>query len=204
MRMNHASLALLAGLVVAAPAIRAQTPPVRVRATIETVDGNTLKLKARDGHELSVALAPDAKVVGVTKAELGDIKTGSFIGCAAVPQPDGTLKALEVTVFPPEMKGTGEGSYGWDLTPTSTMTNGTVGNLVVSSGRVMTVTYKGNGEGEKKIFVPEDVPIVSLELAGKSLLVAGAHVLVVPMPGPDGTLTANRINVGEHGTVPPM
>lgn len=204
MHIKYAPLALLAGLAVAAPAGHAQTPPTRVRATIEAVDGNTLKLKARDGHELTVALTPDARVVGVAKADLNDIKTGSFIGCAAIPQPDGTLKALEVTVFPPAMKGTGEGSYGWDLTPTSTMTNGTVGSLVVSSGRVMTVSYKGQGEGEKKIFVPEDVPIVSLEIADKSLLVAGAHVLVVPTPGPDGTLTASRINVGEHGTVPPM
>ena len=202
MPTHRIALALLAATSLAGSAL-AQTPPVRVRATIEAVDGDTLTLKARNGDEMKVALTPDAKVVGVTKADIGAIKSGTFIGCAAIPQPDGTLKALEVTVFPASMNGTGEGSYAWDLGPTSTMTNGTVGDLVVSEGRVMTVSYKGGGE--KKIFVPEDVPIVSLEPSNDhTLLKAGAHVLVVPTKAADGTLTASRINVGENGTVPPM
>ena len=139
---------------------------------------------------------------GVTKAAIGDIKSGTFIGCAAVPQPDGTLKALEVTVFPASMNGTGEGSYAWDLTPTSTMTNGTVSGVVVSNGRVMTVNYQG---GEKKIYVPRDVPIVRLQPENDhSLLKPGAHVLVMPAKAADGMLSAGRINVGENGTVPPM
>ncbi len=202
MPTHRIALALLAATSLAGSAL-AQTPPMRVRATIEAVDGDTLTLKARNGDEMKVALTPDAKVVGVTKADIGAIKSGTFIGCAAIPQPDGTLKALEVTVFPASMNGTGEGSYAWDLGPTSTMTNGTVGDLVVSEGRVMTVSYKGGGE--KKIFVPEDVPIVSLEPSNDhTLLKAGAHVLVVPTKAADGTLTASRINVGENGTVPPM
>ena len=197
------TLVLAAGLSLTAAASYAQTtPPMRIRATIDKVDGNVLDLKARDGHEVTVTLTGDVKVVGVTKSTVAEIKPGSFIGTAAVPQPDGTLKALEVTVFPPSMKGTGEGNYGWDLGSNSTMTNGTVGDLVVSNGRTMTVNY--NGTGEKKITVPDDVPIVSLEPSDRSLLVVGAHVIVVPTKAADGTLTANRISVGENGTVPPM
>ena len=203
MLTRRIAFTLLATSALAAGPAIAQTPPMRVRATIEAVDGNTLSLKERNGQEMKVALTPDAKVVGVTKAAIGDIKKGTFIGCAAVPQPDGTLKALEVTVFPASMNGTGEGSYAWDLGPTSTMTNGTVGDLVVSEGRTMTVSYKGGGQ--KKIYVPDDVPIVSLEPTNDhSLLKPGAHVLVVPTKAADGTLTASRINVGENGTVPPM
>jgi hypothetical protein len=205
LRMNkRIVLALAAGLTLAGGGAFAQAPApaARVRATIEKVDGNTLTLKARDGQEIVVMLAADAKVIGVSKAKVADIKPGSFIGSAAIPGPDGTLKALEVTVFPPSMNGTGEGHYGWDLGSNSTMTNGTVGDLVVSDGRTMTVKYS-NG-GEKKIVVPDDVPIVSLEPADRTLLVAGAHVLVVPMKGADGMLTASRINVGVNGTVPPM
>lgn len=190
--------ALTGGVAFAQPA----PAPARLRATIDSVDGSTLNLKARDGHMVKVVLTPDVKVVGVSKAQLSDIKSGTFIGSAAIPQPDGTLKALEVTVFPASMNGTGEGNYAWDLGNNSTMTNGTVGDLVVSSGRTMTVKYKGGGE--KKITVPEDVPIVMLEPADKSLIKAGAHVLVVPTKAADGTLTASRINVGENGTVPPM
>jgi hypothetical protein len=203
--MKHTSTLLMvaASLSLAAGATLAQsTPPMRIRATIEKVDGNTLSLKARDGHDVTVTLAPDAKIVGVTTAQVTAIKPGSFIGTAAIPQPDGSLKALEVTVFPPSMNGTGEGSYAWDLGGNSTMTNGTVGDLVVSNGRTMTVKY--NNAGVKKIVVPDDVPIVSLEPSDRSLLEVGAHVIVVPTKGADGTLTASRISVGEHGTVPPM
>ncbi len=149
-----------------------------------------------------VKLTDDVKVVAVSKADIADIKSGSFIGSATVPAADGTLRALEVTVFPPAMNGTGEGHYAWDLAPNSMMTNGTVGDLVVSDGRTMTVKYSGGGE--KKIVVPADVPIVSLMMADRSLLVAGAHVIVAPTKAADGSLSASRINVGANGTVPPM
>jgi hypothetical protein len=189
-------LSLLAGGAMAQPA-----PAARVRATITAVDGNALSLTARNGDKLMVVLTPDVRVIAVATAKLADIKPGSFIGSAAIPQADGSLKALEVTVFPPAMNGTGEGHYDWDLGKTSTMTNGTVGDLVVSSGRVMTVKYKG---GEKKIVVPDDVPVVSLEPGNVKMLTPGAHVLVVPVKAADGTLSASRINVGKDGTVPPM
>ena len=194
-------LSLIGGVAYAQPA----PAPTRIRGTITKIDGNTMTVKPRTGADVVVMLTDDVKVVGVKKGQLTDIEKGSFIGSATIPQPDGTQKALEVTVFPPSMKGAGEGSYGWDLGANSTMTNGTVGDLVVSSGRVMTVHYNGNGMGEKKIFVPEDVPIVILTPdASKTLLTAGAHIIVVPTKAADGMLSANRVSVGENGIVPPM
>ncbi len=192
------ALAAWAGLSLAA---HAQAPQTRLRATIEAVDGDTLHLKERSGERLAVTLSPDAKVVGVSQAGIGDIKPGSFIGSAAAPQPDGTLQALEVHVFPPSMNGTGEGSYAWDLTPGSTMTNGTVSGLVAVHGRTMTVSYNG---GEKTITVPQDVPIVSLAPTDRAQLTVGAHVVLAPVKGADGMLAASRINVGLNGAVPPM
>ncbi len=202
--MNRRSLlALVAVLSAAGGATMAQAPaPARIRGTVATVDGNTLHLKTRANADVTVTLTDDAKVVAIKTAQVGDIKPGSFIGTAAVPLPDGSLKALEVHVFPPSMNGTGEGHYDWDLGAGSTMTNGTVGDLVVSEGRTMTVKY-GNG-GEKKIVVPDDVPIVSMEPADRKLLTPGAHVVVLPTKAADGTLTANRVSVGVNGTVPPM
>jgi hypothetical protein len=191
------ALSLLAGVALA------QTPPAaRIRGTIETVDGNMLTLKTRAGDAVTVTLAPDAKVAGLAAATLDAIKPGSFIGSAAVTQPDGTLRALEVAVFPPSMNGTGEGHYGWDLLPNSTMTNGTVGAFTGVAGRTMTVKY--GADGEKTIEVPDGVPVVRIEPAGRELVKPGAHVVLAPLKGPDGILTAARITVGENGLVPPM
>ena len=192
-----AGLAFTAGIAVAQPA-----PSNRIRATVEKVDGNVLTLKPRSGPDVTVTLTDPLMVTGVAKAQVSDIKPGSYIGTAAVPQPDGTLRALEVTVFPPAMNGAGEGHYPWDLGSTSTMTNGTVGDLVTSNGRTMTVKYKGE---EKQIVVPDDVPIVVLNPgAPRSLIQPGAHVIVQPTKAADGALSANRINVGENGITPPM
>ncbi len=201
-----AGLSLAGGIAFVQPAAaQPAAAPTRIRGTIAKLDGDMMTVKPRSGAEVVIKLADDIKVVGVKQAKLSDIEKGSFIGTATVPQPDGTQKALEVTVFPPSMKGTGEGSFAWDLGSNSTMTNGTVGDLVVSNGRTMTVHYNGNGVGEKKIFVPDDVPIVLLNpMADKSLIKVGAHILVSPAKAADGTLSASRINVGENGTVPPM
>ena len=189
-----AGLALLSGSAFAQPA----SPPMRVRGTIEKVDGNTLTIKPRAGADITVKLTDNAGVVGVKEAKPGDIKPGAYIGTASVPGKDGD-EAMEVTVFPASMNGTGEGSFPWDLGSNSTMTNGTV---VAADGRTMTVKY---GANEKKITVPADVPIVLLSPgADKSLIKAGAGVVVQPTKAADGTLTANRITVGENGVVPPM
>src|SRR5437879_2700070 len=103
---------------------------VRVRGTIERVDGQTLLIKARDGAELKVVLADDAVVVGIVKASLADIKPGSFVGVTGMPQPDGSQKAVEVHIFPEAMRGTGEGHRPWDLGSQSTMTNANVAQIV--------------------------------------------------------------------------
>ncbi len=198
-------LSFAAALAITMGALAQPTPaPTRVRGTVTTTDTASLGIKTRDGRDVTLALAADLRVVAVSKADIANVEPGSFIGCTAVPGPDGMLKALEVHVFPPSMKGTGEGSYAWDLGSNSTMTNGTVGNLVVSSGRVMTVHYDGNGTGEKKILVPEDVPIVSMQPADRALLAPGAHVIATVIKAADGSMVASRVNVGVNGTIPPM
>jgi hypothetical protein len=179
----------------------AQTPPSRVRATIDSVSATTMTVTPRNGSPTVIALPPEVHISGITIAKIDDIKPGSYIGTAAAPQPDGTQKALEVHVFPPSMVGAGEGFRPWDSAPNSTMTNGTVGDLVGSKGRTLTVKYKG---GEKTVIVPDDVPIVSIEPGTRALLTPGAHVIVFASKGADGSLTAISVNVGEKGLTPPM
>jgi hypothetical protein len=173
----------------------------RVRATIEAVNGNNLSLTTRTGDKLTVSLAPNVAVVAIVPVRLEDIKQGSFIGCAAMPEPDGTQRALEVHVFPESMRGTGEGYRPFDLQPQSTMTNGTVGALTGTIGRTLTITYQG---GKQTIVVPPDTPVVTYEPGSPALLVPNAHVIVMGRRTPDGNMTATRISVGKDGLVPPM
>ena len=175
--------------------------PVRLRGKIDTVSGDSLHLTLRDGDKASVVLPANVRVTWLTAAKPGDIAKGSYIGTAAMPQPDGTLRALEVQVFPPSMRGVGEGSRPFDVAPGSTMTNGTIGSMVSANGRTLTVTYKG---GEKKIFVPDGVPFVSYAPADRSALTQNANVLVNVTRAPDGTMTANSVLVGQNGLVPPL
>jgi hypothetical protein len=194
----------LAGLFVAGllPIAAAQEPPVRVRGTIERVDGDVYVVKARGGTELKVKLADNATVVALIKASLADIKQGSYVGVAGLPQADGSQKALEVHIFPESMRGVGDGHRGWDLQPSSTMTNGNVEQTAASSdGQVLTLKYK---DGEKKIVVPPDTPIVVYVPGDKSELKAGAPIFIsAAVKQPDGTLQAPRVNVG-RGVAPPM
>ena len=197
-------LTLLGSLSIACGAASAQTPapgPARIRGTVDAVTTEGLDLTTRSGAKMHVVLPATFRVVSVIKAKIGDVEPGSYIGSAAAPQPDGTLRALEVTVFPPTMKGAGQGSYAWDLGPTTSMTNGSVGKLETTNGRTMTLDY---GSGEKKIVIPDDVPIVALALADRNVIVAGAHVIVNGTRGADGTVTAGSVNVGKDGLVPPM
>lgn len=179
-----------------------QTPPTRVRGTVQKLDGNVLTVKTREGKTEQINLADNFGVIGVVKAKRSDIANGKFIGTAAKPQPDGTLQALEVVVFPDNMRGFGEGHYPWDLAPESTMTNATVADVVKDvKGEVMTVRYK---DGEKKIVVPKKAPIVTLVPADKSAVKKGAHVFITAQKQADGSLAAPRVAVGLKGTVPPM
>ena len=196
----RATLALVAAL--AATSALAQAPQtVRLRGTIEKVDGNTVVAKSDKGDELKINLADKMLVVGVVKASLADIKDGDFIGSGAMPQPDGSQKAIEVHIFAESMRGTGEGFRAWDGAPNSTMTNGTVGTTVTGvDGPVITVKYK---DGEKKITVTPDVPIVRFEVADMSAIKPGAAFTVVAATKqPDGSFNINRINVGREGVVP--
>jgi hypothetical protein len=202
--MSIASRTLIAAAMVAATAATsasAQQQTVRLRGVIEKLDGNTLMVKSRDGAELKLNLADKLLVVGVVKASMADIKDGSFIGSGAMPQPDGSQKAIEVHIFAESMRGTGEGFRPWDGAPNSTMTNGTVGTTVTSvDGPVVTVKYK---DGEKKIIVTPDVPIVRFEIGDKSALKPGAAFTVLrAVKQPDGGFDVDRINVGRDGVVP--
>ncbi|MEA2871901.1 MAG: hypothetical protein QOH67_1877 [Hyphomicrobiales bacterium] len=191
----------IALLLAAAPMAVAQEQTVRVRGTIDRVEGDTYIVKARSG-EVKVKLPDNVMVVALTKASLADIKQGSYVGVAGMPQADGSQKALEVHIFPEAMRGTGDGHRGWDLQPSSTMTNGAVEQTAASAdGQVLTLKYK---DGEKKIVVAPDTPIVVYVPGEKSELKAGASIFIsAATKTPDGTLTTPRVNVG-RGVAPPM
>jgi hypothetical protein len=199
MRIIFAVVAALA-----ATTALAQTPgTVRLRGVIESVDGNTVLAKSDKGDALKLNLADKMVIVEVVKASIADIKDGSFIGSGAMPQPDGTQKAIEVHIFPESMRGTGEGFKPWDGAPNSTMTNGTVGAIATVTGiagPVITVKYKN---GDKQIIVGPDVPIVRFETGDMSAVKPGvAFTVVAAVRQPDGSFNINRISVGRDGVVP--
>ena len=173
---------------------------VRVSGTVTAVDGSVLTVKGRDGAEQKIRLKDNADVFGVAKATLADIKPGAFIGVGAMPQPDGSQRAIRVTIFAETQRGTGEGHRPWDR-PNTTMTNATVDQMVKSvDGEVLTVKYKG---GEKKIVVPPDATILAYVVSDRNELKPGANIRIVrALKQPDGTLEADRVNVGRGGVTP--
>ena len=180
----------------------AQAPQiVRLRGTIEKVDGNALVAKSDKGDEFKINLADKTQVIDVEKASMADIKEGAFIGSGAMPQPDGSQKAIEVHIFPEAMRGTGEGFRAWDGAPNSSMTNGTVGAAVTGvNGPTVTVKYK---DGEKNIVVGPDVPIVKYEIGSMGDVKPDvAFTVVAAAKQPDGSFNVSRINVGVNGVVP--
>lgn len=183
------------------PAWAQATRAVRYRATIDAVAPGSLSLITRAGQQLSMAFASDTVILAIVPMKLEDIRPGAYIGAAAMPQPDGTQRALEVHVFPENLRGTAEGHGPYDLKPRSTMTNGTVGAVTGDQGRTFTVTYQ---DGAKTIVVPPDTPVVTFEPGSPALLVPGAHVIVMGIEASDGSLSATRILVGKDGLVPPM
>ncbi|HYS49785.1 MAG TPA: DUF5666 domain-containing protein [Xanthobacteraceae bacterium] len=211
--MSHTALKRLLGTIglaaiLAASAAWAPTawgqdaPPVRVRGTIERVDGPTYIVKARDGAELKITVADNPQIAGIVKASLSDIKQGSFVGVTAMPQADGGLSALEVHIFPEAMRGTGEGHYPWDLQPKSTMTNANVEQVVSAvDGQTLTLKYK---DGEKKILVPANTPIVTYVKGDKDDLKPGAKVFIIAVKQADGSLQGRAWRVGRDGLTPPM
>jgi hypothetical protein len=188
-------------LLFATTAAWAQQPQTqRVKGTIEKIDGNTLTVKPKDGAAVSVTLADNVQVVGVAKASMADIKEGSYIGSGAMPQADGSQKAIEVHIFADVQRGTGDGHRPWDGAPNSTMTNGEVGTSVSGvDGPVLTVKYKG---GEKKIVVGPNTPIVKYIVSDKGELKPGASINITnAVKKPDGTFEAARVQVGRDGLV---
>ena len=194
--------ALAVGLA-AATSFAQQPPTVRVRGTVEAVDGPMLTVKARDNAMLKVKMADNVAVRGIVKASLSDIKDGSFIGVTGMPQADGSQKAVEIHIFPEAMRGTGEGHRPWDLQPGSTMTNATVAQMVKSvDGDVITLKYK---DGEKKIIVTPQTVIVTYLPGDRSELKPGAKIFIAAaVKKEDGTLEAAAISVGRDGLTPPM
>jgi hypothetical protein len=180
-----------------------QPPTVRIRGTIEAVDGPLLSIKSRDGSDLKVRVTDNVAVFGVARTELSEIKEGSYIGVTAMPEPDGIQKAIAVHIFPESQRGAAEGFRPWDLRANSTMTNATVAETVKGTeGQNILVKYK---DGEKKVVVPPGTPIVTFVAGDKSELKPGAKIIIFgAAQKEDGTLEANRVNVGRDGIAPPM
>jgi hypothetical protein len=202
--MRCALVAALTILSALATVAWAQQPPsVRIRGTIESVDGAVLTIKSREGADMQVRMTDNVAVFGVAKTSLSEIKPGSYIGVSAMPEPDGTQKALAVHIFPESQRGAAEGFRPWDLRPNSTMTNATVAETVAGNdGQNILVKYK---DGEKKVVVPPDTPIVTFVVGDRSEVKAGAKIIIFgAVKKDDGMLEANRVNVGRDGITPPM
>jgi hypothetical protein len=174
---------------------------LNIRGSVVNLAGSTLKVKTREGETVDVALADDWQVASVANAKVSDIKPGDYVGIASLPKEQGGDGALEVLIFPPALKGAGEGSFGWDLKPNSSMTNATVADAVKDvDGRTVTVSYHGK---EKKISIPDGTPVVTIAPATKEDLVAGVVVFIPTEKASSGTV-AHRVIVGKNGVVPPM
>lgn len=193
-----------------APFILAQSEapkgkPVTIRGKISAVEGQNLKVTTSAGDVL-VRVPEGTRVGGVTAAKLSDITANTYVGTTATKQPDGTLRALEVHIFPEQARGTGEGQRPWDLTPGSTMTNANVETIQQTSvekvqGELLTLKYKG---GDAKVFIPPGTPIVKNVPGDRKLLAAGVGVYIPAVRGDDGTITATRVTAGVNGVMPPM
>lgn len=182
----------------------AQQPPTpsRVRGSIEAVKGDVLEVKSRGGEDYALRMTPDIRIVGIVKIALSDIKVGAFIGTTTVPGEGGLQNAVEVHVFPENMRGTGEGSRPYDLRPNSSMTNATISESVVGNdGHTLMIKYK---DGEKKVLVSQETPVVTYVPADRSDLKPGAKIIAFMKKLPDGSFETNRVSVGRDGLTPPM
>ena len=196
--------ALVAGFTVAS--VSAQAQNVRVRGTIEKVDGDLLTVKTREGSDLNLKLKDNASVRGVVKASLADVKAGALVGITSMPQADGSLKAVEIHIFPAGLN-VNQNHFPWDLMPNSLMTNGRVETSVAAvDGQVLTVSYKAGEKPaeEKKITVTPQTIIAGYTPATKADLKVGQKIFVANAPKlPDGTLDVASISYGKD-IAPPM
>jgi hypothetical protein len=179
-----------------------QAQTVRVRGTIEKVDGNVLLVKSREGQNLTVKMPDNVRFTATTKASLADLKPNTYIGVTAMPQADGSQKAIAIHIFRESQRGTGEGHRPWDLEPGSTMTNASVDTSVAGvDGQVVTVKYK---EGEKKVIVTPQTVIVRYVDGDRSELKTGVRVFLNnATKNSDGTIEAPTVTYGRD-VAPPM
>jgi hypothetical protein len=176
---------------------------LRIRGTIEAIEGPVYVVKNRDGAEVKVTVTDPQLYVAIVKSTMNDIKPGMFVGATGVTQPDGSQKAVEVHIFPESMRGTGEGHYDWDLRPNTKMTNANVEQTVGGvEGPVLTVKYK---DGEKKVLVTPETAVVTYVNGDKADLKPGTKIFVgAAKKGADGTWQTPRVTYGKDGLTPPM
>jgi hypothetical protein len=190
-----------ASICIVLPASAQET--VRIRGTIESIDGPVFVVKNRDGAELKLTVTDNPLFVAIVKSTMADIKPGMFVGSTGMTQPDGSQKAIEVHIFPESMRGTGEGHYDWDLKPNTKMTNANVEQTVAGvEGPVLSVKYK---DGEKKLLVTPETAVVTYVMGARDDLKPGTKVFVAAAKKQaDGTLQTPRITYGKDGLTPPM
>lgn len=199
--MKKLAWLVLAGLLLATPvAAQTQRPPTaKLAGVVAAVSGNELDVTATDGSKAVVMLGDKTRIALSSPMQMEDIKPGSFIGAGAMADGKGGNTAVEITVFPESARGLGEGFHKWDQGPNSTMTNGTVSEVLGTDHRTVTVTYKG---GQQAVTIPPGTPITTFANAARAALVTGAHVVVRALKGSDGKLTAVYLTVGKDGFVP--
>ena len=197
-------LLLAAGAAIALSAVQnaSAADTLRLHGTVESLAGDTLKIKSPDGKDITVTMKSGLKVLGVKNASVADIKPGDFVGIGSQPTASGVNGAVQVVIFPASMKGTGEGDRPWAVKPNGTMTNATVSNAVKDvNGPTLTLAYKG---GERKINIPTGTTIVALAPATKDDLKPGAGVSVQGVSSGDNMVAADSVRVGLDGATPPM
>jgi hypothetical protein len=197
---------LLAGSAALAQAqqMAPANPPVRIRGTLEKVDGSMLTIKARDGSTVQVKLNDNPRITAMVKASLDDIKVGTFIGVTAMPQPDGTQKAIGLHIFMDAQRGVVPARFSpWDREPGSTMTNADVATTVAGvDGQTLTVKYP---DGEKTVIVPKNTPVVKFAPGNADDLKPGAQLIIIAATkAADGSLSTGAVNIGRDGAAPPM
>jgi len=202
LRLLLAGLVALSCIAIAPPVADAQPAPVRVRGTIESINGDLLIVKGRDGRNVTMRMAASVSVAGVEKISLSDIKPGAYIGVTTVADAQGNQKATEVHLFPEALRGAGEGTQAWDTAPGSSMTNGGLDKIVEGNdGHTLTVKYRS---GEKQVTVGPETEVVRLVPGKRSDLQSGAKIVAAASRNADGVLETSRISVGLGGLTPPM
>lgn len=204
--------ALTVSMIALGGAAMAASTPLPIRGTIDAVNGSVLSVTEASGAKISITVTPDATITDVIPGSLSDVKAGTYVGTAAIKQPSGVYRAMELQVFPENMRGVGLGTRQWNLAPHSTMTNGTVGGLAHAGGTVGTVSGSGeltltvnDGSGTKTVLVPDGVPVVTYAPGRIADLSPGAHVIFFPATSTTGaSVDTSRINVGKNGLIPPM